>query len=123
MECFTHGDELDAYIHDMCNNNEFSSLRSLGELDQNLVCSKRSGVYPFVYRLLQRALLLTVATAIVERTFSTMKIIKNRMCNRMGDQLLNYSLVVYIEKKKPNELSSETIMQRFQKMKTCHKQL
>ena len=32
MECFAFDNELDAYIHDMCNNNEFLGLRSLGEL-------------------------------------------------------------------------------------------
>ena len=58
MECFALSDELDAYIHDMCNNNEFLWLRSLGELAQNLVYNKRSGIYPSVYRLLQLALLL-----------------------------------------------------------------
>ena len=51
-----------------------------------------------------------------------MKIIKNRLRNRMGDQLLNNSLVVYIEKKL-NELSNKTIIQRFQKMKTRREQL
>ena len=50
MECFAISDELDAYIYIyiyiyMCNNNEFTGLRSLGELAQNLICNKRSGVY------------------------------------------------------------------------------
>ncbi|XP_038711756.1 uncharacterized protein LOC120005951 [Tripterygium wilfordii] len=123
MECFALGDDLDAYIHDMRNSNEFSSLRSLGELAQNLVSHKRSGVYPSIYRLLKLALLLPVATATVESAFSAMKIIKNRMRNRMGDQLLHDSLVVYIERNKLNEISNETIIQRFQKMKTRRKQL
>ena len=123
MERFALGDELDAYIYDMCNSVEFTGLRSLGELAHNLICSKKSGVYPSVYRLLQLALLLLVATATVEKAFSAMKIIKNRLRNRMGDQLLNDSLVVYIEKKKLNELSNEAIIQRFQKMKTRREQL
>ena len=59
MERFALGDKLDAYIHDMCNSNEFSRLRSLGKLAQNLICSKRSGIYHSVYRLLQFALLDT----------------------------------------------------------------
>ena len=52
-----------------------------------------------------------------------MKIIKNRLRKRMGNQLLNNSLVVYIEKKKLNELSNEAIIQRFQKIKTRREQL
>ena len=39
------------------------------------------------------------------------------MHNQMGDQLLNESLVVYIERKKLNELSNEVIIQCFQKKK------
>ena len=123
MECFALSDEFDAYIHDMCNSNEFFGLKSLSELAQNSICSKKSGVYPFAYRLLQLTLLLPVATATVGRAFSAMKNIKNRLRNRMGDQLLNDSLVVYIEKKKLNELSNETIIQCFQKMKTYWEQL
>ena len=94
----------------MCNSIEFTRLRSLGELAQNLICSKRSEVYLSVYRLLQLALLLPVATTIVKRAFSAMKIIKNHLRNRMRDQLLNDNLVVYIEKNKLNELSNETII-------------
>ena len=100
----------------MCNSNEFSGLTSLGELAQTLLCSKRSGVYPSVYRLLQLALLLPVATTTIERVFLAMKIIKNHMHNRMRDQLLNDSLIVNIERKKLNELSNETIIQCFQKI-------
>ena len=110
MERFAIGDELDAYIFDMCNTNEFTGLRSLCELAHNLICSKRSGVYPSVYQLLQLALLLLAATTIVKRAFSAMKIIKNYLHNRMRDQLLNDSMIVYIEKKKLNELSNEAII-------------
>nr|XP_028946829.1 zinc finger MYM-type protein 1-like [Malus domestica] len=45
-----------------------------------------------------RPLVLPVATASVERSFSAMNIIKSPLHNRMGDQWLNDSLVVYIEK-------------------------
>ena len=72
---------------------------------------------------MQLALFLPIATVTIERAFSTMKIIKNHLRNRMGDQLLNDSLVVYIEKKKLNELSNEAIIQRFQKIKTRREQL
>ena len=124
IECYAFGDKLDAYIHDLCNNNEFLGLRNLSDLAQNLVCNKRSGVYPFVYRLLQLALLLPVATSIVERAFSAIKIIKNRIAHSNGRSTLNDSLVVCIErKKKLNELSNEAIIQRFQKMKTRREQL
>ena len=43
-------------------------------------------------------LIILVATATVERSFSAMKYIKNELCNRIKDQWMNDCLVVYIEK-------------------------
>jgi len=42
-----------------------------------------------VYKVLKLALLLPVATVSVERVFSTMKVVKSNLCNKMGDQWLN----------------------------------
>jgi hypothetical protein len=38
-----------------------------------------------VYQLLKLAMILPVATATVERSFSTMKIVKTRLRNQMSD--------------------------------------
>ena len=46
---------------------------------------KKNVSYPLVYSLVTLALILPVATAIVERAFSAMNIIKNRLRNRIGD--------------------------------------
>ena len=69
------------------------------------------------------ALTLPVAIATVERSFSTMKFIKNELRNRMGDRWMNDCLIVYIEKDIACSIDNETIMQRFQNMKTHRKQL
>ena len=69
------------------------------------------------------ALTLLVATVTVERSFSAMKYVKNELRNRMGDQRMNDCLVVYIEKDVACSVDNETIMQRFQNMKTCRRQL
>ena len=68
-------------------------------------------------------LTIPVATAIVERSFSAMKYIKNELCNRMGDQWMNDCLIVYIEKDVACSIDNETIVQRFQNIKTCRRQL
>jgi hypothetical protein len=47
---------------------------------------KKDNVYPLVYLLVTLALILLVATATIERGFSTMNIVKNRLRNRMKDQ-------------------------------------
>ena len=66
---------------------------------------------------------LPVATATVERSFSAMKYIKNKLHNRMGDQWMNDCLIVYIEKDVACSIDNETIIQRFQNMKTRKREL
>ncbi|XP_022883750.1 zinc finger MYM-type protein 1-like [Olea europaea var. sylvestris] len=76
-------DQLETYIFDMRSSKEFEGLNDLGDLAEKLVLTKKDKVYPLVYRLLTLALILPVATAIVERVFSAMNIVKNRLRNRM----------------------------------------
>ena len=79
--------------------------------------------YPLVYLLVKLVLTLPVATTIVERSFSTMKYIKNVLRNRMGDQWINDCLIVYIERDVACSIDNETIIQRFQNIKTRRRQL
>ena len=74
---------------------------------------KKNVSYPLVYSL------VTLAIATVERVFSTMNIIKNRLRNQIGDQWMNDCLVTYIEKDIFKTIKCEEIMQRFQNMKNC----
>ena len=64
-----------------------------------MVETKKNGAYPLVYLLVSLVLTLPIATAIVERAFSAMKIVKNQLRSRMSDQWMNDSLIVYIEEK------------------------
>ena len=52
-----------------------------------------------------------------------MKYIKNELCNRMGDQWMNDCLIVYIERDVACSIDNETIIQRFQNIKTRRRQL
>ena len=85
--------------------------------------TRKHETYHLVYLLVKLVLTLPVATATVERSFSAMKYIKNELRNRMGDQWMNDCLIVYIEKDIACSINNETIMQRFQKMKTRRRQL
>ncbi|XP_016514335.1 uncharacterized protein LOC107831118 [Nicotiana tabacum] len=92
--------QLENYIVDVRDHDKrFSALKGLGDLSKKLVETKKHGTYPLVFRLVKFALLLLVATATVERAFSTMKLIKSDLRNRMDDELLSGCLVPYIEKK------------------------
>ena len=47
-----------------------------------------------------------------------MNIVKNTLCNQMGDLWMNDCLVAYFEKDIFNSIKDEAIMQQFQNMKT-----
>ena len=88
-----------------------------------MVEMKKNVSYPLVYSLVTLTLILPVATAIVEIAFLAMNIIKNWLCNRIGDQWINNCLVTYIEKDIFKTIECKEIMQRFQNMKNRRGQL
>ena len=82
-----------------------------------MVEMKKNISYLLVYSLVTLTLILPVVTATVERVFSAMNIIKNRLHNQIGEQWMNDYLVTYIEKDIFKIIKCEEIMQRFQNMK------
>ncbi|KAJ9162419.1 hypothetical protein P3X46_022195, partial [Hevea brasiliensis] len=68
--------QLETYIIDVCSNDEFSTIKGIGGFAQKFVQTKKNLAYPLVYLLVKLALILHVATASVERAFSTMKTVK-----------------------------------------------
>ena len=115
--------QLETYIHDMQSTEEFSAFRGIGQLVEKMVEMKKNVSYPLVYSLVTLALILLVATAIIERVFSAMNIIKNWLRNQIGDQWMNDCLVTYIEKDIVKTIKCEEIIQRFQNMKNRWGQL
>jgi hypothetical protein len=75
-----------------------------------MVGMKKDITYPLVYSLVTLSLILSVAIATVERAFSAMNIVKNRLRNRMGDQWMNDCLVMYIEKDIFKTINNEKII-------------
>jgi hypothetical protein len=63
-----------------------------------MVLLERHTVFRLVYRLIELTLLLPVATTMVERVFSAMKIIKTELRNKMIDGWLNDLMICYIER-------------------------
>jgi hypothetical protein len=76
---------------------------------------ERHMMFPLVYRLIELALLLPVATTSVERAFSAMKIIKTELRNKMSDGWLNDLMVCcYIERQIFKGLDLAEIKKDFQ---------
>ncbi|KAL8515800.1 hypothetical protein ACS0TY_014481 [Phlomoides rotata] len=110
--------QLAKFIEDLQKDDMFGDLNDLGALSVMLVETKKHVTYPTIYLLIKLVLILSVATASVERVFSGMTYVKNRLQNNMGDQLLSDWLVTFIEKNVFLQISDDDIMDRFQKMKT-----
>ncbi|XP_042051473.1 zinc finger MYM-type protein 1-like [Salvia splendens] len=78
--------KLKTYINDMVDKVEFFNIEDLGNLVKILVSTARDKAFPLVYHLIELTLILPVAIASVERVFSSMKIIKTDLRNRMRDE-------------------------------------
>ncbi|KAJ9556068.1 hypothetical protein OSB04_010682 [Centaurea solstitialis] len=92
-------------------------------LAAKLVEMKKHVDYPLVYKLIRLVLVLPVSTASVERSFSAMKVVKNRLRNKMGDKWMNDCLVAYIEKEVLQGIDNELIVKKVQKDATRRGQL
>lgn len=117
-DCIVLKDQLDIFIVDMRADSDFISCNDLGDLAVRMVRSERHLVFPLVYRLIELALILPVATASVERAFSAMNIIKTELRNKTGDEWLNHRMVCYIERDVFVTIEDEKIMSHFQHMRT-----
>ncbi|GKC64986.1 zinc finger MYM-type protein 1-like protein [Tanacetum coccineum] len=65
--------------------------------------------HPLADHLLKLALSLPVATAMVERCFSKMKLLKTDLHNRMGEEYFNGALICAIEKEELINVTNEVV--------------
>jgi len=82
-----------------------------------LVRTRRSTIYPLVHRIIVLVLTLPVSTATTERSFSAMRIVKTRLHNKMEDDFLTNSLIMYIEREIAKTLSIDSIIDDFRDLK------
>ena len=115
--------ELQSFLSDMRIDGRFFNVEDLRSLAKKMKENMKDRVFPMVYRLVELALLLPVATTSVERVFSAMKALKTYLRNRMRDEWLNDSLVVYIEKEIFDSIDNELILNRFQNIDSRRNQL
>ena len=109
--------QLKLYISDVSKDENFTNLKSLADLSMMLVKTERVLRYDIVYKLLKLVLVLPVATAGVERVFSSMNYIKNKLRSKMGQKYLNGCLVTFIERDLFLQVKDEDIITRFQALK------
>ena len=87
------------FEHNVVQDPEFKKLKSLFELSQWLVRTGNSEHYKLVYRMVILVLTLPVSTTTTtERAFLAMKVVKTNLRNKMENDFLTDSLMLYIEK-------------------------
>jgi hypothetical protein len=79
--------QLENYIIDVQDEGDFLEINNLVELSQKLLETNRHNVYILVYKLIKLGLLLSVATASVERVFSAMNLMKTDIRSSMRDKM------------------------------------
>ncbi|XP_028112210.1 uncharacterized protein LOC114310433 [Camellia sinensis] len=110
--------QIENFIIDMRSSVEFSNLKGINDLAWKMVETRKERIYFLVYKLLTLALILPVTIATIERAFFAPKIVKNRLRNENGNQLMNDKLVVYIEGEICSSIPNEAIMHHFQNMES-----
>ena len=115
--------ELESFLSDLRRDKRFSTVEDLGSLAKKMKETSKDKLFPLIYQLVELALLLPVATTSVERVFSAMTYVKTDLRNKMGDEWLNDSLVVFIEREIFATIDNEAILNRFQNMDTRRNQL
>jgi len=79
--------------------------------------NKKSEVYYLIDRLPLLIMTLPVSTTKIERSFSAMKIIKNRLRNKMEVVFLASIMIIYIERNIATSFSSDSIVKDFKSFK------
>ncbi|KAL6211502.1 hypothetical protein ACLB2K_016727 [Fragaria x ananassa] len=108
--------QLEFFEYDVVRDKEFKSLSTIFDISQSLVRTRRSRTYPLVYRVIVLVLTLPVSTETTERSFSAMRIVKTRLRNRMDNDFLTNSLLMFIEKEIVEIFDINSIVDDFQDM-------
>jgi hypothetical protein len=82
-----------------------------------LVSTGKSSIYQLVFRVIVLVLTLSVSTATTERAFPAMNIVKTRLRNKIEDEFLTDSLMVYIEREVATTISIDSIIDDFRDSK------
>ncbi|KAK2638154.1 hypothetical protein Ddye_025949 [Dipteronia dyeriana] len=109
--------QLQHYEYNVGQHSEFRSLSNLSSLCQWLVKTRRSTIYPLVHRIIVLVLTLPVSTATIEKLFSAMHSVKTRLRNKIEDDFLTNSLIIYIEREIAEKLNIDSIIDDFRYLK------
>ncbi|XP_058211520.1 uncharacterized protein LOC131323690 [Rhododendron vialii] len=115
--------QLEHYKLDVPRQQKFQNMTTISELCQGLVETKKSESYHLIERLIRLVATLLVTTATAERAFSAMKHVKTNLRNKMDDDFLADSMIMYIERDLVQDIDSDSIIDDFYSVKHRRVQL
>jgi hypothetical protein len=115
--------QLRYFEFDVLTDPTLQNLSSMAELCQGLAKTEKSKTYHLIDRLIRLVLTLPVSTATIERAFSAMEIVNTQLRNKMEDDFLANSLVLYIEREIAESFDSNSIFDDFVLLRDCKVQL
>ena len=115
--------QLEFYKTEMDRRPDFHHIDSLSSLYRRLVETDLAYDYCLISRLICLVLTLPVSTSTTERAFSSMKLIKNRLRNKIEDEFLADCMIIHIERELSNSIDNESIISEFYSMKKRRAQL
>ena len=108
--------ELDLYKYDVVQHSGFKNLKNISELCQWMVRTRKE-YYPLIYRVVKLVLTLPISTATTERAFSAMNVIKTNLRNKMEDEFLSDTMMLFIERDIAATISMDSIIDDFEDLK------
>ena len=105
--------QLEYYQIDVIHHESFYNMFIIFELCRGLIKINKSQHNHFITRLILFILTLHVFTATKERTFLTIKHVKNVFHNKMKEKFLSYFMMIYIERELTEDIYSDLIIYEF----------
>jgi hypothetical protein len=86
---------------------------TISELCRGLAETNKSQHYHLIDRLIRLVLTLPVFTTTIDRTFSAMKHVKTVLLNKIKEEFLADSMMIYIERELVENIDSDSIIDEF----------
>ena len=105
--------QLEHYHIDVIYHENFQNVFTISELCRELDETNKSQHYHLIDRLIRLVLTLLVSTATTERAFSAMKHVKPVLRNKIKEEFLADSMMIYIEQEIIEDIDSDSIIDEF----------
>ena len=86
------------FIYDMHHDEDFASIGDLSGCSRKTFETAKRAIFSLIYCLVELALVLPAATVSVKMVFPIINVVETDLCNKMGDEWISDSFVVYTKK-------------------------